>query len=726
MKKRQSNKFMKIGNWLLIWALATGWAVAAVPSSADSCQHPAPPVIVGSAHSSCRFETIVLSATGCAGTIIWSNGETGDKITIRPQKTTTYTAICRAGQGCISCFADGWKITVTTPPAPVVTASAKLICPGDPVTLTAANCAGTVRWSSQGTDAVVTGSFWTTRPQQSSTYQATCQQNACVSNPSMVVQVQTATPAIPVIMADRQDICAGQAVRLMASGCAGTVRWSDGADGLSRTVVPGTVVPGQRVTYQAVCRVGTCQSDSSGGVSVRVRLAAQSQTGVTTLTNQCPFQTADLSQTITQNQGITSASHQYEFRMVSSLSSPPVRSPGAVTAGTYYVFGRSTDGCYTTPAVVAVVIKACKNAIPPCLSNPATLVAQLDSLNWTTGVVRLRGQLGGSAEEATWQSSGDGLFADAGVNARYLLSENDRQRGEALFTLTTPDPDGAGPCVGASAQVAAVVPAKSGEGIGLSMNAAEPAWVTEKGSRLIELTYQLTAVNMGKNPLTGVRVANNLDAAFSTVGARLRSVRVWADSNLVVNSAYSGQGADTMLVLPGRLPIAGRSRIGLSVRVDVSQANTLMLLNRAVMEAVDVNGLRLRDTSTDGANADPDGNGVATDNSEPTRVTLQLAAAETDETVFIPEGFSPNNDGINDRFVIRYVPAGVVVHLEIFNRWGHSVYQNNPYKNDWDGTANRGIGVGSGLGQGLPDGTYFYQVRLSDGRVFSRFLTLNR
>jgi gliding motility-associated-like protein len=77
------------------------------------------------------------------------------------------------------------------------------------------------------------------------------------------------------------------------------------------------------------------------------------------------------------------------------------------------------------------------------------------------------------------------------------------------------------------------------------------------------------------------------------------------------------------------------------------------------------------------------------------------------EDVFVPGGFSPNDDLVNDRFVIlgaeRYD-----IHLRIFDRWGNLLYESEHYKNEWDGKANRGIGHNNG--QGLPDGTYFYTI----------------
>lgn len=719
MRKRLLGIFVHIFGWILVGMLVMNPITGMAHPTVDTCRHPEPPIITGSATAVCRNEAVTLSATGCAGAVIWSNGETGNVITVRPQQTTKYTAICRARPGCISCFAEVWKITVNTPDAPTVNASSTLLCAGDGVTLTATNCPGKIQWSGLAGVAITTGAAWIGNIEETTTFRATCERDGCVSNTSIGVTVQTATPRMPALSADRSEICAGQSVQLIASGCEGRVRWSDGGEGITRTVTPY-----QTTSYRAVCEIGSCRSDSAGALSIAVRTSDQPLAIATTATNGCPFQTADLTKTIAGNNS-TSVTF-YSFRTGPSPDAPAVQSPIAVLAGTYYVFARDAGGCYSAPTAVTVSISPCQNAIAPCLSNPPTVSARIDTLDWVRGVVRLQGRLGGSAGQASWQSDGGGLFTDTGLNARYLLSETDRQRGKATFTLSTPDSDGNGPCVGASTQVTVTEPTGSVEWVGLSKRVNEPVWLVDRSHRLVELTYQLTVVNLGTHPLTNVQVSDDLEAAFSVAGAQIRLAHVRADSGLVVNPTYTGRGADTtLLTTASRLPVGGRGRIWLTARLDVSQASALTFTNKASVTALDINGLLCRDVSTNGTEADPDQNGNPTDNSEPTPVTLQSLRPEEGETVFIPEGFSPNGDGINDRFVIQRLPVGTTVHLEVYNRWGHIVYQNVNYKNDWDGTANQGIKT-SDAKQSLPDGTYYYQIRLSDGREFVRFMTLAR
>ncbi|MFD2932512.1 gliding motility-associated C-terminal domain-containing protein [Spirosoma flavum] len=711
MRRQLLAKFIGNFRWLVVLSLLTSRVIASTYPLADTCQNSAPPVIAGSANAVCRNEPVTLTAKGCIGTVVWSNGETGGVIQVQPQQTTKYTAICRARPGCISCFADVWKVVVNTPGAPVVTSSAKVVCANDAVTLTASNCTGVIHWSDQ-----TTGAIWTGKLQQTTTFQATCKQNNCLSNPSALVSVQVATPITPIISASKTEICAGQPIQLTASGCVGTIRWADGSEGLVKTVIPY-----QTTKYRAICQIGSCRSDSSESVSIVVRTADQPLTLLATLSNGCPFQTADLSKAITEKN--STLSPYYQFRTGPLLTASIVQSPGAVLAGKYYIFGCSKQGCYTDPVAVTVRITPCQNAVSPCMSNPATVAVQLDSLDWVKGVVRLTAQLGGSANETNWQSDGGGLFTDTGLTARYLLSETDRQRGTALFTLSIPDPDGNGPCVGASVQRTITAPSR--EMVGLSKKVNEPVWLTERDTHLVELTYQLTLVNLGAHALTDMQITDNLDAAFSSSSAQIHSVNSRADSGLVTKSTYTGRGADTTLLSSGNLAAGKQGRIWLTVRLDMSQATTLTFVNKAIAEGVDINGTICRDRSTNGIEADPDQNGNPGDNEEPTTITLHSLRPEEGETVFIPEGFSPNGDGINDLFVIRRLPVNLTAQLDVYNRWGHVVYHNTDYKNDWNGKANQGANVADAK-EGLPDGTYYYQIRLSDSREYVRFLTLAR
>ena len=62
----------------------------------------------------------------------------------------------------------------------------------------------------------------------------------------------------------------------------------------------------------------------------------------------------------------------------------------------------------------------------------------------------------------------------------------------------------------------------------------------------------------------------------------------------------------------------------------------------------------------------------------------------------IPNVFTPNGDGYNDRFVIDGLENCIQRQLVVRNRAGQIVYRNNSYENTWDGGD-------------CPDGVYNYQ-----------------
>ncbi len=100
-----------------------------------------------------------------------------------------------------------------------------------------------------------------------------------------------------------------------------------------------------------------------------------------------------------------------------------------------------------------------------------------------------------------------------------------------------------------------------------------------------------------------------------------------------------------------------------------------------------------------------------------TSVTLSIG---DDAPCDIPTIFTPNNDNVNDMFVIPCLATGNFSNniVSIFNQWGDEVYRSTNYQNDWMGTYN---------GEDLPVGTYYYVVDFSNGQQpQDGFLVLER
>ncbi len=67
--------------------------------------------------------------------------------------------------------------------------------------------------------------------------------------------------------------------------------------------------------------------------------------------------------------------------------------------------------------------------------------------------------------------------------------------------------------------------------------------------------------------------------------------------------------------------------------------------------------------------------------------------------------FSPNGDGINDNWYIENIKYYPENEVTVYNIYGNTVFTKKGYNNDWQGTYN---------GNPLPDGTYFYVVKIKE------------
>lgn len=84
--------------------------------------------------------------------------------------------------------------------------------------------------------------------------------------------------------------------------------------------------------------------------------------------------------------------------------------------------------------------------------------------------------------------------------------------------------------------------------------------------------------------------------------------------------------------------------------------------------------------------------------------------------LFIPNVFSPNDDDINDRFIVEY-NGSQPFDLQIFDRWGVRVYQSKNKVQGWNGMDEKGSAV--------TEGVYFYRLVVGD-KEYAGEITLVR
>jgi gliding motility-associated-like protein len=73
----------------------------------------------------------------------------------------------------------------------------------------------------------------------------------------------------------------------------------------------------------------------------------------------------------------------------------------------------------------------------------------------------------------------------------------------------------------------------------------------------------------------------------------------------------------------------------------------------------------------------------------------------------IPNIFSPNGDGVHDKWDISYLSSYPGCTVNVFNRYGQLIYKSIGYDTPWDGTVN---------GKPVPVGTYYYIIDPKNGR----------
>jgi gliding motility-associated-like protein len=96
-----------------------------------------------------------------------------------------------------------------------------------------------------------------------------------------------------------------------------------------------------------------------------------------------------------------------------------------------------------------------------------------------------------------------------------------------------------------------------------------------------------------------------------------------------------------------------------------------------------------------------------------TRLEVTVVLEDCFEEIVIPDGFSPNGDGINDDFdIVNLRDLYPLFTLEIYNRYGNLLYKGNTNTPNWDGVSNKGITLGNSV---VPTGVYFYILNFNDG-----------
>lgn len=98
---------------------------------------------------------------------------------------------------------------------------------------------------------------------------------------------------------------------------------------------------------------------------------------------------------------------------------------------------------------------------------------------------------------------------------------------------------------------------------------------------------------------------------------------------------------------------------------------------------------------------------------------MDSAYARVVSEIYVPTGFTPNGDGLNDRWDIPALQAYPDAHVAVYNRNGEKIYESTGFFRSWDGRYK---------GQPQPTGVYVYVIRpdKQSGKLLKGTFTLIR
>ena len=236
------------------------------------------------------------------------------------------------------------------------------------------------------------------------------------------------------------------------------------------------------------------------------------------------------------------------------------------------------------------------------------------------------------------------------------------------------------------------------------------------------LTYNLSGVNQSDNTIT----INILSGAslFNIPANLLTNVGLTTVTITSITNVGSICSADVSAILTSSFTVLNSLTPEL-----IENGNIFCLQDEPTIENLSSNIINTEDITW--YDAPNNGNSYANDESLVDGQTYYASALSDDGCestnrlevtvifencpldIIIPDGFSPNDDTINDEFTIENLrDLYPNFTLEIYNRYGNILYKGDINTRDWDGTSEKGITLGDSK---LPVGVYFFILEFNDG-----------
>ncbi len=739
-----------------------------------------PPTIRSSYTSSvvCDNRPITLTANGCSDTVLWSTGQTGGSIIVSPSNNVSYWAFCQ-NKNCKSIKSNTIAFSVNqTLAAPVIATTNAAICAGQKTTLTATGCLGTVIWSNGLTGNAIEVSP-TIKTDYTAICRPSTSECLSANSNTITISVNcngesNALSCLGVGLSskiDRQkdgsfDLTYIAIIKNCGTSTLANVQL---CDTLKNTFVAANVakiVKKPFVNTQSKLKVDTT---FNGDTQMCMLLSTSELDAGRTDTIKwiINFKLLD-NQGSYQNNVVVSAldSEKKNIQDVSNAGLDPNPKGNAPLIISFNI-------------VPQAIIGLAKDASKPKLVNAAdatydltfsfvvknlgnvsfTKVQVEDDLSTTFGdgikidSIKIEADKGFEVNKKyTGFGKNIGLLVDSLSTLNFNESKNiklytrfkntpkyNRFENIALVTghydknkkvddLSTsginPDPDGNGNPKDNSVSTSVLMNFD---------NVIEPFFTTfgiaKEGvldslanpDGTYNLAYKIIIKNYGTEKLSKVQLTDSLGKVFgdSMLFVIAEKPLMNKSSRLLVNTTFNGKSdANLLLADSSSLAVGASDTLKFKIRLKNNHQEKTSIYNSIFGKGFNSKG-QVIDYSESGANPDSDGDKNPGNNNKSTINVIESDKSRVDSTLtaVIPQAFSPNDDGVNDLFVIKEINGKTNLKAEfyVYNRWGLLVYQNQDFAKikGWNGQSNVGVQIGNNA-SGLPDGTYYYFIK-ADG-----------
>jgi gliding motility-associated-like protein len=577
---------------------------------------------------------------------------------------------------------------------PVAVSGNTLLCAGGTATLTATGSA-TYFWNTGQTSAGITVS-----PSSTTTYSVSSSQGSCAGPATITVNVVT-SPTLSV--SGNQNLCAGETSTLSASG-ANTYSWSNGSS--SPTIV---VSPLSQTAYSVVGAIGTCTAQAIATLSV----TATPVISITGNTVVCAGQPV-----------ILTASGAGTYTWNSSITSPTVST--APSSTTVYTVTGTTGPCTAsgmyTVHVLPLPVMVISGTTLLCPGQSTTLTASgASSYTWSNGQISPDNNVTPASTTSYTVTGSDGTCTNTAVSTVSVADFNTSGTNSAICEgeYVTLSGSGAGSYIWSTGSVSPSI-------------TIHP--LATSAYTLVETIGSCTnsaVFTVSVNPAPNIRVSRDtiLCAGTSIVltasgassylwntGASTFSLSVTP----TVTSAYTVTGAvgtctdqavTTVSVLPMPIALYDLSPNPMSELTPLAYFTNQSLNytswqwdfgDGSAIDSVNVSPWHDYHHSTPGNYL----TGLTVTNAYGCKDTKGMILKIEPEFIFyIPNTFTPNNDGLNDLF--QGVGIGIVeFDMLIFDRWGKCIYKTNDIQSGWNGKIKDK--------EPAEQGTYTWKIEIKD------------